>query len=92
MLVALVFSLVLNLLGPLGIQLESEKTRGHPDTFRELVDEILNAGLLAIPIVLLARFVTVGIPINIMRHFRSFTPRAIQILTWGGLAVNVIEC
>ena len=45
MLVALVFSLVLNLLGPLGIQLESEKTRGHLDTFRELVDEILNVGL-----------------------------------------------
>ncbi|HAJ91800.1 MAG TPA: sodium:proton antiporter [Gammaproteobacteria bacterium] len=85
----------------------SEKTRGHLDTFWELVDEILNAvlfvliglevlalvfireyllaGLLAIPIVLLARFVTVGIPITIMRRFRNFTPRAIQILTWGGL-------
>jgi len=85
----------------------SEKTRGHLDTFWELVDEILNAvlfvliglevlalvfiqeyllaGLIAIPIVLLARFVTVGIPITIMRRFRNFTPKAIQILTWGGL-------
>jgi len=85
----------------------SEKTRGHLDTFWELVDEILNAvlfvliglevlaltfiqeyllaGLLAIPIVLLARFVTVGIPITIMRRFRNFTPKAIQVLTWGGL-------
>jgi len=45
----------------------------------------LLAGLLAIPIVLLARFITVGIPITIMRRFRNFSPRAIQILTWGGL-------
>ena len=34
---------------------------------------------------LLARFVTVGIPITIMRRFRNFSPRAIEILTWGGL-------
>ena len=47
--------------------------------------EYLLAGLLAIPIVLLARFVTVGIPVTIMRRFRDFTPKAIQILTWGGL-------
>ncbi|MGB5179861.1 MAG: sodium:proton antiporter [Gammaproteobacteria bacterium] len=45
----------------------------------------LLAGLLAIPIVLLARFITVGIPITIMRRFRNFSPRAIEILTWGGL-------
>jgi CPA1 family monovalent cation:H+ antiporter len=49
------------------------------------IQEYLLAGLLAIPIVLLARFVTVGIPITIMRRFRDFTPKAIQILTWGGL-------
>ena len=45
----------------------------------------LLAGLMAIPIVLLARFITVGIPITVMRRFRNFSPRAIQILTWGGL-------
>jgi CPA1 family monovalent cation:H+ antiporter len=45
----------------------------------------LLAGLLTIPIVLLARFITVGVPITIMRRFRNFSPRAIQILTWGGL-------
>ena len=49
------------------------------------IQEYLIAGLLAIPIVLLARFVTVGIPITIMRRFRDFTPKAIQVLTWGGL-------
>ena len=89
----------------------SDKTRGHLDTFWELVDEVLNAvlfvliglevltlvydqsyllaGLLAIPIVLLARFITVGIPITLMRRFRNFSPRAIQILTWGGLRGGV---
>jgi len=45
----------------------------------------LLAGLLTIPVVLLARFITVGVPITIMRRFRNFSPRAIQILTWGGL-------
>ena len=45
----------------------------------------LLAGLLAIPIVLLARFITIGVPITIMRRFRNFSPGAIQILTWGGL-------
>jgi len=85
----------------------SEKTRGHLDTFWELVDEVLNAvlfvliglevlalaflqeyllaGILAIPIVLLARFISVGIPVTVMRRFRSFSPRVVQILTWGGL-------
>jgi CPA1 family monovalent cation:H+ antiporter len=49
------------------------------------IQEYLLAGLLAIPIVLLARFVSVGIPIAIMRRFRDFSPKAIQVLTWGGL-------
>jgi len=50
-----------------------------------LLQEYLLAGLMAIPIVLLARFVTVGIPITVMRRFRNFSPKAIQIMTWGGL-------
>ncbi len=45
----------------------------------------LAAGLLLIPIVLGARFVGVGIPITVLRPFRSFTPGAVRILTWGGL-------
>lgn len=45
----------------------------------------LLAGILAIPIVLLARFVAVGLPVSIMRPFREFSPRAVRILTWGGL-------
>ena len=45
----------------------------------------LAAGLLLIPVVLGARFVGVGIPIAVLRPFRSFTPGAVRILTWGGL-------
>ncbi len=45
----------------------------------------LATGLLLIPIVLGARFVGVGIPITVLRSFRSFTPGAVRILTWGGL-------
>ena len=45
----------------------------------------LLAGLLLIPVVLGARFVGVGIPITVLRPFRSFTPGAVRILTWGGL-------
>lgn len=44
------------------------------------------AGVLAIPIVLLARFIAVGGPVTVMRHAgRDFTPHAIKVLTWGGL-------
>jgi CPA1 family monovalent cation:H+ antiporter len=45
----------------------------------------LLAGLLLIPILLLARFVSVGIPVGVMRLFRSFSPHVLKILTWGGL-------
>ena len=43
------------------------------------------AGLFAIPIVLLARLGAVGIPVAVLRHFRSFTPGAVRIMVWGGL-------
>jgi CPA1 family monovalent cation:H+ antiporter len=47
--------------------------------------EYLTAGLLAIPLVLLARAVSAGLPIALMRRFRSFSPAVVTILTWGGL-------
>ncbi len=47
--------------------------------------DYLGVGLAAIVIVLVARFVTVGLPVIGMRRFREFTPNAIKILTWGGL-------
>lgn len=47
--------------------------------------EYLIAGLIMIPVVLLIRFISVGIPVSIMRLRNSFTPKIIRILTWGGL-------
>ena len=39
----------------------------------------------AIPIVLVARFVSVGIPIRVLGVWQDFTTGAIPVLTWGGL-------
>lgn len=41
--------------------------------------------LLAIPVVLLARFVSVSIPVSVLRSRYQFSPGVIKILTWGGL-------
>ncbi len=51
----------------------------------QLTGNALIAGLIAIPMVLLARFVCVGVPVRVLEFRRSFTPGAIRILTWGGL-------
>jgi len=45
----------------------------------------LIAGLIMIPIVLLARFISVGVPVTFMRLLRDFSPDAVKIMTWGGL-------
>ena len=45
----------------------------------------LAAGLIAIPVVLAARFVAVSLPVTALRPFREFSPGVIRILTWGGL-------
>ena len=45
----------------------------------------LIAGLAMIPIVLLARFISVGLPVTFMRRIRGFSPNAVKIMTWGGL-------
>jgi CPA1 family monovalent cation:H+ antiporter len=46
---------------------------------------VLTAGLIAIPLVLLARFLSVSIPVQFLRRIRTFSPHAIKILTWSGL-------
>ena len=43
------------------------------------------AGLILALVVLLARFISVGIPINLMRLRKDFHPHVVKILTWGGL-------
>lgn len=42
-------------------------------------------GLVAIVLVLLARWVSVALPVTAMRSFLRFAPHTITILTWGGL-------
>jgi CPA1 family monovalent cation:H+ antiporter len=41
--------------------------------------------LLAVPVVLTARFISVALPVSLMRSWRVFTPGVVKILTWGGL-------
>ncbi len=43
------------------------------------------AALLIIPITLIIRWLTTGIPIKILSQFRTQMPYTISILTWGGL-------
>jgi CPA1 family monovalent cation:H+ antiporter len=46
---------------------------------------LIEAGLLAIPVVLLARFISVSLPITVLKVRRQFTRGVIPILTWSGL-------
>lgn len=50
----------------------------------KLVDHV-GVALLAIPVTLAARWVSVFIPITILSRWSSFTKGAVPILTWGGL-------
>ena len=45
----------------------------------------LVAGLLMIPMALLARWISVGVPVTVLRRWREFTPGAVKVMTWGGL-------
>lgn len=47
--------------------------------------EYLLAALAIIPLVLFARYVSVGSPMAVMSRFRRFTPGVVQIMTWSGL-------
>ena len=47
--------------------------------------QLLIAGGISIVIVLFARFVSVGMPVLVIRKFRELTPGVTRILTWGGL-------
>ncbi|MEL0614517.1 sodium:proton antiporter [Marinomonas arenicola] len=42
-------------------------------------------GLLMVPLVLLARFISVSLPYLGFRRFRTYDAHSIKILTWGGL-------
>lgn len=47
--------------------------------------QYLLAGLVLIPVALLARWVSVGLPIAAFRMRHTFPERTVRILTWGGL-------
>ena len=49
------------------------------------IDDYLLASLLMIPIVVIVRFISVGLPIGLLRFKREFSPHVVKILTWGGL-------
>lgn len=42
-------------------------------------------GFAMIPVVLLARFISVGVPFSVFRRFRQYDTHSVKILTWGGL-------
>jgi CPA1 family monovalent cation:H+ antiporter len=46
---------------------------------------ILYAALLMAPLMILARLISVGIPIQLFKLNREFSPHVIKVLTWGGL-------
>ena len=47
--------------------------------------ELLFAGLLAIPAMLMARWVSVGAPVLMMSIWHKFPTGTVTIMTWGGL-------
>jgi CPA1 family monovalent cation:H+ antiporter len=47
--------------------------------------QYLLAVILTIPVVLIARFMSIGMPITLLLGMRNFTPHAVKIMTWGGL-------
>ncbi len=50
-----------------------------------LSDGLVLAGMLSIPLILLARAISVGLPLAAMRRFRSPSIGSVAVLTWGGL-------
>jgi len=55
----------------------------------DYTSEHLIASLAAIPVVLLARFGSVGLLVGLLRRTQEFSARAVTILTWGGLRGGV---
>ncbi|MBG88827.1 MAG: sodium:proton antiporter [Verrucomicrobiales bacterium] len=45
----------------------------------------LTAGLIAVPVVLMCRYVCVSIPVSILKKTHDFEPGSIKVMTWGGI-------
>jgi Na+:H+ antiporter len=64
------------LFGLVGLQLTA---------FAGTVREYLLPAAAALPIVLIARYVSVGVPVTLLRRFQRFEPHTVKLMTWGGL-------
>jgi len=51
----------------------------------EFTQEVFMAGLLCVPMILVARFCSVGATLSALRRRREFTPHAVKVMTWAGL-------
>lgn len=51
----------------------------------KVTSQELIASMLAIPLILIIRFITVGAPLSLFKLKRQYTPHYIKILSWGGL-------
>jgi CPA1 family monovalent cation:H+ antiporter len=47
--------------------------------------EYFLAALAIIPVVLFSRFISVGLPIRVLKNVRDFSPGVTRLMTWGGL-------
>lgn len=50
-----------------------------------LAGNYLLAGAIAVPVALTSRLISVGLPVGFLRRWRTFSPRSIRVMTWGGL-------
>lgn len=51
----------------------------------QISQNYITASLLIIPTVLIARFISVGLPVALLKFKNSYSPHTVKILTWGGL-------
>lgn len=51
----------------------------------QFLPSYIYSSLLIIPLVIVARFISVGLPVTVLRIKNTYSPHAIKILTWGGL-------
>jgi CPA1 family monovalent cation:H+ antiporter len=49
------------------------------------VREYIVPAAIALPIVLIARYVSVGVPMVVLRRFQRFEPHVVKLMTWAGL-------
>lgn len=47
--------------------------------------DYLLLSILVIPLALLGRFLSIGLPVIILKKFRTFSDNTVKIMTWGGL-------